>query len=85
MNKIVEKATESVKEAQRAIIEAVRKAFPVGSKVFVKRGHAEDWVRVTGHHGDVGEGAGLIYGVNTVTGEKCRFRESNVPEFVPHL
>jgi hypothetical protein len=85
MKSSVGKATENVKHAQQALIAEVRKAYPVGSEVFVKRGHAEDWVKVTGHHDEVGEGAGLIFGVNTVTGEKCRFRDSNVPDDVPHL
>lgn len=85
MKSSVEKATESVKQAQQALIAAVRKTYPVGTQVFVQRGHAEDWVKVTGHHDEIGEGAGLIYGVNTVTGEKCRFREYNVHEFAPHL
>jgi hypothetical protein len=84
MKSRVEKATENVKEAQKALIAAVRKMYPVGTQVFVQRGHSLDWVKVTGHHDEVGEEAGLILGV-TDTGEKCRFRDSNVPDDVPHL
>jgi hypothetical protein len=69
--------------AQRALIAVVRRAYPVDAKVFVKQGHCEKWVKVTGHHDKTGEGAGLIYGVIMDTGEKCRFRDVNVIEWTP--
>lgn len=83
MIKSVEKAREQVKEAQRVLIAAVREAYPVGTKVRVKRGESEMRIRVTGHHALTGESAGVINGIDMDTGKSRTFQDANVLEFLP--
>lgn len=83
MIKSVEQAREQVKEAQRALIAAVREAYPEGTKVLVKRGESKIRIKVTGHNSQTGQSAGVINGVDMDTGKSRTFHDLNVLEFLP--
>ncbi|WP_408601412.1 hypothetical protein [Pseudomonas sp. PLMAX] len=83
MVKSVEQAKEQVKEAQRVLIAAVRWAYPEGTKVLVKRGESKLRIKVTGHHSQTGENAGVINGVDMDSGKSRTFHDSNVIELLP--
>lgn len=78
----VEEATEKVKQAQLALIEAVGKAYPVGTEVVARLGTHRVHLRVTGPRTTYWSGAGQMFGVNVKTGTQREFYDSDVVEVI---
>lgn len=75
----IEVAAHAHQLAAERLIEAVRKAYPVGSLVFIENGrHLALKIRITGHSDNWWSDPGTIYGINIRTGKRRKFCYSAV-------